>query len=113
MASAEARRCSASLRPDLLERSPLAERLMPPFNTTITSVPGSKEPQYALGAAVEAIYPVLGVVDGMGLHFGAISVEDRLCISLVSDRYLITDLDALAERIPEELDILADAAGID
>ena len=97
----------------LLERSPLAERLMPPFNTTITSVPGSKEPQYALGAEIEAVYPVLGVVDGMGLHVGAISVEDRLCISLVSDRYLITDLDALAQRIPEELAILAKAAGID
>jgi diacylglycerol O-acyltransferase / wax synthase len=93
----------------LLERSPLAERLMPPFNTSITSVPGSKEPQYALGALVDAVYPVLGVVDGMGLHFGAISVGDRLCISLVSDRYLITDLDALAARLPVELEILADA----
>ncbi len=93
----------------LLERSPLAERLMPPFNTTITSVPGSKEPQYALGAEIDAVYPVLGVVDGMGLHIGAISVGDRLCISLVSDRYLITDLDALADRLPVELQILADA----
>ncbi len=91
----------------LLERSPLAERLMPPFNTTITSVPGSKSTQYALGAEVAAIYPILGIVDGMGLHFGAISVLDRICLSLVSDRYLITDLDALAARIPHELDVLA------
>jgi diacylglycerol O-acyltransferase / wax synthase len=90
----------------LLERSPLAERLMPPFNTSITSVPGSKEPQYALGARVSAIYPVLGVVDGMGLHVGAISVENRLCVSLVSDRDLITDLDAIAARIGHELDVL-------
>jgi WS/DGAT/MGAT family acyltransferase len=94
----------------LLERSPLAERLMPPFNTTITSVPGSREPQYALGAEVAAIYPILGVVDGMGLHIGAISVDDRLCLSLVSDRYLITDLDALAARLPHELDLLEASA---
>ncbi|HSL72854.1 MAG TPA: wax ester/triacylglycerol synthase family O-acyltransferase [Ilumatobacteraceae bacterium] len=93
----------------LLERSPLAERLMPPFNTTITSVPGSQTAQYALGARVEGIYPVLGIVDGMGLHIGAISVDDQLCLSLVSDRYLITDLDALADRIPVELDLLAAA----
>ena len=90
----------------LLERSPLADRLMPPFNTTITSVPGSKATQYALGAQVAAIYPILGIVDGMGLHIGTISVGDRLCLSLVSDRYLITDLDDLAARIPHELDLL-------
>jgi diacylglycerol O-acyltransferase / wax synthase len=90
----------------LLERSPLAERLMPPFNTTITSVPGTKEPQYALGAEVTAIYPILGVVDGMGLHIGAISVGDRLCLSLVSDREQIPDLDDLADRIAEEFELL-------
>ncbi len=90
----------------LLERSPLAERLMPPFNTTITSVPGSKDAQYALGAEVTAIYPILGVVDGMGLHFGAISVGGRLCLSLVSDREQIPDLAELAARIPIEFDLL-------
>ena len=90
----------------LLERSPLADRLMPPFNTTITSVPGSKETQYALGAEVTAIYPVLGVVDGMGLHIGAISVGDRLCLSLVSDREQIPDLADLATRIVDEFELL-------
>jgi len=93
----------------LLERSPLADRLMPPFNTTITSVPGSKEKQYALGAEVTAIYPVLGVVDGMGLHIGAISVGDRLCLSLVSDREQIPDLADLASRIVEEFELLEKA----
>lgn len=90
----------------LLERSPLADRLMPPFNTTITSVPGSQQTQYALGAEVVGIYPVLGVVDGMGLHIGAISVGDRLCLSLVSDREQIPDLADLAARIVEEFDLL-------
>ncbi len=93
----------------LLERSPLADRLMPPFNTTITSVPGSEDTQYALGAEVTAIYPVLGVVDGMGLHIGAISVGDRLCLSLVSDREQIPDLADLAARIVEEFELLEKA----
>ena len=90
----------------LLERSPLADRLLPPFNTVITSVPGPSDPHYALGAHVEAIHPVLGVVDGIGLHIGAMSVGDRLCLSLVADRDLVPDLDDLATRIPEELTIL-------
>ncbi len=90
----------------LLERSPLADRLMPPFNTTITSVPGTQHPQYALGAEVTSIYPILGVVDGMGLHIGAISVGDQLCLSLVSDREQIPDLDALAARIVYEFEFL-------
>lgn len=93
----------------LLERSPLADRLMPPFNTTITSVPGSKEPQYALGAEVTGIYPVLGVVDGMGLHVGAISVGDRLCLSLVSDREQMPDLADLADRFVVEFELLEKA----
>ncbi len=87
----------------LLERSPLADRLQPPFNTIITSVPGPKDGCYALGAPVEAIYPILGVVDGIGLHIGAMSVGDRLCVSLTADRDLVSDLDALADRIPDEL----------
>lgn len=90
----------------LLERSPLFDRLIPPFNTTITSVPGPAEPRFALGAPVEAIYPILGVVDGMGLHIGAMSVGDRLCLSLVSDRDMIVDLDALARRIEVEFEAL-------
>ena len=90
----------------LLERSPLADRLLPPFNTVITAVPGPSDPHYALGARVEAIHPVLGVVDGVGLHIGAMAVGDRLCLSLVADRDLVPDLDALAGRIPEELTIL-------
>ncbi len=93
----------------LLERSPMADRLMPPFNTTITSVPGSKETQYALGAEVTAIYPVLGVVDGMGLHIGAISVGDRLCLSLVSDREQMPDLADLAARFDDEFALLEKA----
>ena len=93
----------------LLERSPLADRLMPPFNTTITPVPGSKEPQYALGAEVTGIYPVLGVVDGMGLHVGAISVGDRLCLSLVSDREQMPDLADLADRFVVEFELLEKA----
>lgn len=91
----------------LLDRSPLADRLMPPFNTTITSVPGPAEPLYALGALVEEVYPILGVVDGMALHIGAMSVGDRLCLSLVADRDAVSDLDALAARIPAELETLA------
>lgn len=90
----------------LLDRSPLADRLMPPFNTTITSVPGPTEQMYALGAPVEAMYPILGVVDGMGLHIGAMSIGERICVSLVSDRDAITDLDVLAARLPVELDAL-------
>jgi hypothetical protein len=95
----------------LLERSSISERLMPPFNVTITSVPGPDEPHYALGAPVEAISPLLGVVDGMGLHIGAMSVGDRLCLSLVSDWDQISDLTALAQRFPEELTVLERSLG--
>ena len=90
----------------LLERSPLADRLQPPFNTIITSVPGPSEPNYALGAPVEAIHPILGVVDGIGLHIGAMSIDHHLCVSLTADRDLVPDLDALAARIPDELSAL-------
>lgn len=94
----------------LLERSTLFERLQPPFNTVVTSVPGPTGDRYALGAPVVAIHPILGVVDGIGLHIGAMSLPDRLCLSLVADRDLVPDLEALAGRIPEELSLLEASA---
>jgi diacylglycerol O-acyltransferase / wax synthase len=94
----------------LLEHSPLIDRLAPPFNTVITSVPGPDEPRFALGAPVEGIFPILGVVDGMGLHVGAISVGSRICLSLTSDRDLVADLDQVVARLGEELAVLEAAA---
>ena len=52
---------------------------------------------------------MLGVVDGMGLHVGAISVGDRLCLSLVSDREQMPDLADLADRFVVEFELLEKA----
>jgi hypothetical protein len=45
----------------------------------------------------------------MGLHVGATSVGDRLCLSLVSDREQIPDLADLAARMVHEFEILEKA----
>ncbi len=96
----------------LLDNSPLADRLLPPFNAMLTSVPGPREPLYALGARVVGSYPLLGVVDGMGLHIGAMSMGDRLCVSLVADRSMVPDLAAVANRFETELVELERALGL-
>ncbi len=96
----------------LLDSTPLADRLLPPFNTAITSVPGPTEQLYALGARVVGSYPIFGVIDGMGLHIGAMSLGDRLCLSLVADRQLVPDLRAVAARFETELARLEMAVGL-
>ena len=96
----------------LLDNTPLADRLLPPFNTPITSVPGPTEELYALGARVVGNYPIFGVIDGMGLHIGAMSLGGRLCLSLVADRQLVPDLRALAARFEVELTRLEAAVGL-
>ena len=90
----------------LLLASPLIDRVAPVFNTAVTVVPGPAGPRFALGAPVEAVHPVPAVVDGIGLHIGAVSVADRMHFGLTADRELVPDLEALAGRLTAELEEL-------
>jgi diacylglycerol O-acyltransferase / wax synthase len=84
---------------------------LPPFNLTISNVPGPNVPVYLCGAKLLAHYPVSVITDGQGLNITVVGYLGRLHFGLVSCRELIPDIDALAGFLADELEILLEAAG--
>jgi WS/DGAT/MGAT family acyltransferase len=83
---------------------------VPPFNITISNVPGPNVPVYMCGARLVAHYPVSVVTDGQGLNITLVGYLGQLHFGLVSARELVPDIDKLAGYLPEELALLAGAA---
>jgi WS/DGAT/MGAT family acyltransferase len=83
---------------------------LPPFNVTISNVPGPNVPVYMCGARLIAHYPVSVVTDGQGLNITLVGYLGQLHFGLVSSRELVPDIDKLAGYLPEELALLAKAA---
>jgi WS/DGAT/MGAT family acyltransferase len=83
---------------------------LPPFNVTISNVPGPNVPVYMCGARLVAHYPVSVVTDGQGLNITLVGYLGQLHFGLVSSRELIPDIDKLAGYLPDELALLAEAA---
>ncbi len=83
---------------------------LPPFNITISNVPGPNVPVYLCGARLLAHYPVSVVTDGQGLNITLVGYLGKLHFGLVSCRELVPDIDALAGYLVDELALLLEAA---
>ncbi len=83
---------------------------LPPFNVTISNVPGPNVPVYMCGARLLAHYPVSVVTDGQGLNITLVGYLGQLHFGLVSSRELVPDLDTLAGYLTDELALLVEAA---
>src|SRR5438876_1210161 len=82
---------------------------LPPFNVTISNVPGPNVPVYMCGARLVAHYPVSVITDGQGLNVTVIGYLGQLHFGLVSCRELVPDLDVLTGYLTDELALLAEA----
>jgi diacylglycerol O-acyltransferase len=83
---------------------------LPPFNVTISNVPGPNVPVYLCGAKLLAHYPVSVITAGQGLNITLVGYLGRLHFGLTSCRELVPDLDTLASHLVDELELLAKAA---
>jgi len=83
---------------------------LPPFNLTISNVPGPNVPVYLCGARLVAHYPVSVVTDGQGLNITLVGYLGQLHFGLVSCRELVPDIDVLAGYLVDELALLLEAA---
>jgi len=84
---------------------------LPPFNVTISNVPGPNVPVYLCGAKLLAHYPVSVVTDGQGLNMTVVGYLGKLHFGLTACRELIPDIDTLASYLVDELELLVKAAG--
>jgi diacylglycerol O-acyltransferase / wax synthase len=83
---------------------------LPPFNVTISNVPGPNVPVYLCGAKLLAHYPLSVITAGQGLNITLVGYLGRLHFGLTSCRELVSDLDTLASHLVDELELLAKAA---
>jgi diacylglycerol O-acyltransferase / wax synthase len=83
---------------------------VPPFNLTISNVPGPNVPVYLCGAQLLAHYPLSVITDGQGLNITVIGYLGQLHFGLTSCRELVPDIDAMAGYLTDELDLLLKAA---
>jgi len=83
---------------------------LPPFNVTISNVPGPNVPVYLCGAKLLAHYPVSVITAGQGLNMTVVGYLGRLHFGLTSCRELVPDIDTLASYLVDELELLAKAA---
>ncbi|HEY5855419.1 MAG TPA: WS/DGAT domain-containing protein [Aldersonia sp.] len=87
--------------------------IAPPFNVTISSIPGSPTPLYCAGARVVSQHPVNVLIDGLGLSLTLLSYEDHLDFGLTADRALVPDVWHLETDMRAELDTLAKEFGVE
>ena len=83
---------------------------LPPFNITISNVPGPNIPVYLCGARLLAHYPVSVVTNGQGLNITVIGYLGQLHFGLLSCRELVPDIDNMAGYLVDELELLIKAA---
>jgi len=86
--------------------TPVAGRMRPMFNVTVSNVPGPARPLYFRGARLEASYPISLIAHGIGLNITCQSYADTLAFAFVGCRDTLPHLQNLAVYTGVALDEL-------
>ncbi len=70
-----------------------------PINSIVTNVPGPQFPLYLLGAELLEMYPVVPLMEGMGLGFAIFSYNGRVLLGFNADYSLVPDLPEIPKLI--------------
>lgn len=81
----------------------------PPYNITISNVPGPKETRYWNGARMDGSYPVSIPMDGQALNITLSSYDGSIDFGLIGDRNAVPHLQNLLEHLEESLVELEEA----
>ncbi|OBH08008.1 MULTISPECIES: wax ester/triacylglycerol synthase family O-acyltransferase [unclassified Mycobacterium] len=79
--------------------------LRPP-NVMISNVRGPEDPLYWNGARFDALYPLSVVADGQALNITCTSINHQVSFGLTGCRRAVPRIDALADALGRELDLL-------
>lgn len=88
------------------------EGMRPPFNITISNVPGPREPLYLNGAHLQGVYPVSIPYHGQALNITLTSYVDNLEIGLTGCRRRVPHLQRLLTHLEDSLVELEVAVGL-
>lgn len=91
----------ANLAAGLYSKYNIKEFHRPPFNVTITNVPGPQMPLYLRGHQILSIFGLTPVLDGFGLIIAAFSYNGLVSITTTSDAKTMPDADKFSRYIRE------------
>jgi hypothetical protein len=94
-------------------RLKLADHHRPIHSLVISNVPGPDFPLYLAGSELVAGFPLGPVMDGAGLNITVMSYRGVLNWGLVACAETVPRLSQLAQYIPDAIEELAAAAGLD
>jgi diacylglycerol O-acyltransferase len=89
----------ANLAAGLYSKYNIKEFHRPPFNVTITNVPGPQDPMYLKGHKIVGIFGLTPVLDGFGLIIAAFSYNGLVSITTTSDAKTMPDADKFSRYI--------------
>ncbi len=96
----------ANLASGLYSKYNIKELHRPPFNVTITNVPGPQSALYLKGHKTVGVFGLTPVVDGFGLIIAAFSYNGLVSITTTSDDNTMPDADKFSRYIREEANAL-------
>lgn len=95
----------------LLTLSGNASKVRPALNAIVSNVPGSRKRLYLEGAALEAMYPLSVVTDGMAINITVVGYTNKLCVAVTSCPTQQPGIRSLGQMMKDSLRELREAAG--
>ncbi|MEP5763847.1 MAG: wax ester/triacylglycerol synthase family O-acyltransferase [Halieaceae bacterium] len=86
-----------------------ASKFKPALNAIVSNVPGSRGRLYLDGAALEAIYPLSVITDGMGINITVVGYMKKLCVAVTSCPTQQPDIGEFGKLINQNLRALEQA----
>jgi diacylglycerol O-acyltransferase len=82
------------------------------FNLVVTNVPGPQFPLYVMGHELLDVFPMVPLALNQRLGLALMSYNGAINFGLIGDYDSMPDLEAFAAHLAEEIEALAEAAGV-
>jgi WS/DGAT/MGAT family acyltransferase len=82
-----------------------------PSNTLITNIPGPQVALYQMGAKQLAAYPIVPLLEEMGIGIGVMSYNGLTCWGITADKDIVPDVGAFMDALAKSVAAVEKAAG--
>jgi WS/DGAT/MGAT family acyltransferase len=82
-----------------------------PSNTLITNIPGPQVPLYQMGAKQLAAYPIVPLLEEMGIGIGVMSYNGLTCWGITADKNIVAEVGVFTRALARSLAAVQKAAG--
>ncbi len=83
-----------------------------PANTLVTNIPGPRVTLYQVGARQRESYPVVPLLEEMGLGIGVMSYDGMMCWGITADKDIVPDLGRFMAALAKSLAAVETASGV-